>query len=674
LRHISNAKQSNPIEAMEEAGGNLPPNPLLPDAQLRNQERSNARSSGGHRAANSALHSPSSKEAPNISLNVHGGARNDDLYIVAACGIVLQFGVLIFSGLAFYYPGWNLKFKKDNILVKNYAYPLMLAGTLVLVTGMIICSAVIEKSTAEVQWVLSEPVNRVPPPAANTPAANPPAANTSATNIPAANPSAASPNLAVAGASSTATNTQATNDHRERLKAHILWLQKKHTCNDQSFESYVIFAKGSRDAILQSRRCSTGDNGEGGNTQHTTLWSRSIAAVAANKTEGFTLLGAVISLVGFVMQFQGLRGLNWTASVSQLVAVFAMTMFRAWVRRGLVIRPVAKEVLDGCEMDWLALRIAMDNGIWRYVGEPSDSPDDTLSYYWSIVTSPNSLACRGSWAPAGEGQTTATREDASNGQKAVRVRQRLGHLMKWIGPASKPAISVAGAIAAVMNTLLPADGLDSAVFYWILAVEVGPELVVRVTTTRPSEDGKTKSRIKFKVKYTKRGGWTANTTEIEAALSLWIYHIRERERERKRSQRLRQDEETGEGTGSDWLQEDMSLRTKNIRLLGPDTANLRRDLRWWIGDVGEFIQPENLEGDGQPLGFMGLEPKTTVTGLFSCSLLSDSSLTDTQISRPSHWLISPPWVYILSYLWSICWRNTCFQPSCGPSRNKCRIT
>ncbi|KAF8241210.1 hypothetical protein K440DRAFT_523789, partial [Wilcoxina mikolae CBS 423.85] len=239
------------------------------------------------------------KQAPNISLNLHGGSKVEDLYAVAACGIVLQFGVLAFSGLAVYYPGWNLRFPKNGRPIQSYAYPLMATGTVLLVIGMIICSWVIEQSTTEEKWV----VKGLKP------------------------------------------------------KAHLLWLQKSHTVSDQSFESFVIFAQGTRDAILSSRRAPNDhkktlaprpQNGD----QFT--WGSMLEKIASNRSESFTFLGTLLSLAGFVAQFQGFRGLHWAASISQLVAIFAMTMFRAWVRRGLIARPIAEEVLDGCEMDWLA--------------------------------------------------------------------------------------------------------------------------------------------------------------------------------------------------------------------------------------------------------------------------------------------------------------------------------
>ncbi|KAK0614428.1 hypothetical protein B0T14DRAFT_385388, partial [Immersiella caudata] len=71
-----------------------------------------------------------------------------------------------------------------------------------------------------------------------------------------------------------------------------------------------------------------------------------------------TLLGVALGLIGYVLQFQGLRALNWTASISQLVCLALMTLLRAWVRRGLIAKPIAKRVLEDHEMDYLSILMA----------------------------------------------------------------------------------------------------------------------------------------------------------------------------------------------------------------------------------------------------------------------------------------------------------------------------
>ncbi|KAF9761638.1 hypothetical protein IL306_003753, partial [Fusarium sp. DS 682] len=39
-------------------------------------------------------------DAPNLTLNVHNQIGRGELYVVAACGLVLQVGVLVYSGIA----------------------------------------------------------------------------------------------------------------------------------------------------------------------------------------------------------------------------------------------------------------------------------------------------------------------------------------------------------------------------------------------------------------------------------------------------------------------------------------------------------------------------------------------------------------------------------------------
>jgi len=103
-----------------------------------------------------------------------------------------------------------------------------------------------------------------------------------------------------------------------------------------------------------------------------------------------------------------------------------MTLFRAWVRRGLIARPITQEVLDGCEMDWLAL--TMDNSIGRYIenggqeGHP-EIPSDLPSYTWMIATGTNNLALRDSWAGSdtpdvAEGQGVDQGQTANEGPTA----------------------------------------------------------------------------------------------------------------------------------------------------------------------------------------------------------------------------------------------------------------
>jgi hypothetical protein len=131
--------------------------------------------------------------APNISLNLHKHTGRGELHAVAVFGIILQIGVLAYSGFATYHP--RLQFPKGENLVQSYAFPVTAVGTLVLVTGMLICSHVVERSTEEKRY-----------------------------------------------------------QAKDGVPARILCLQKASTFNDQTFDSFAIFAKGERSIIITSQR------------------------------------------------------------------------------------------------------------------------------------------------------------------------------------------------------------------------------------------------------------------------------------------------------------------------------------------------------------------------------------------------------------------------------------
>ncbi|KAF8542428.1 hypothetical protein BDD12DRAFT_916284 [Trichophaea hybrida] len=229
--------------------------------------------------------------------------KRGELYAAALCGIILQFGMLVFCGFSIYHPTFSQRFPKNGRPVQGYAFPIMALGTILLMLGMFICSAIVDQSTKEEEY------------------AQPNDSNTTSTTTGLSAAAVYEPNI------------------------RLLWLQKSHTVSDQAFNSFVLFGQstGRRDRILTSRRQ--------GNKQAKPppTW---LEKIASNSVEAFTLLGVLFGLCGFILQFQGLRGMNWSASIAQLVCIFLMTIWRAWIRRGLIANPVAqRRVVDfGLEM------------------------------------------------------------------------------------------------------------------------------------------------------------------------------------------------------------------------------------------------------------------------------------------------------------------------------------
>ncbi|KAF8544648.1 hypothetical protein BDD12DRAFT_662111, partial [Trichophaea hybrida] len=240
------------------------------------------------------------RSAPNISLNLHDGSKSGELYAAALCGIIIQFGMVVFCGFSVYHPEFSQRFPKNGRPVQGYAFPIMATGTVILMIGMLICSAVVEKSTVEKEYKL-KPENQSED------------SNATTTTIDAGAGVGGEPNV------------------------RLLWLQKSHTVSDQAFDSFVLFGPSS--------------------SRHNRIltWVKwHLKKIASNGTEMFTVLGVFLGLCGFILQFHGLRGMNWSASIAQLVCIFLMTIWRAWIRRGLIANPVPKRLRENHEMDWLA--------------------------------------------------------------------------------------------------------------------------------------------------------------------------------------------------------------------------------------------------------------------------------------------------------------------------------
>ncbi|KAH0561959.1 hypothetical protein GP486_003336 [Trichoglossum hirsutum] len=209
--------------------------------------------------------------------------------------------------------------------IRGYAFPFTAAGTTTLVTGMLICCYVVESSTREKMYRAAD-----------------------------------------------------------GMEAHILWVQKRQTVNDQSFDSALIIARGARSVITTSRR--SGENSSEKSNENRKQVGSTASGILATT-------GTLISLIGFIVQFIGLRGMHWSATIMQLGATAIMAAIRAWVRRGLAADPFCHTLSPEFEMDFLA--------------------------------------------------------------RKLDIRKDLGRLSKWPGPASAEAISVAIATEVVMNTFFP---------------------------------------------------------------------------------------------------------------------------------------------------------------------------------------------------------------------------
>lgn len=475
--------------------------------------------------------------APNIALNLHGVSTLRDLLLVTVIGIAMQFGILAYAGLTVYHPSLQQRFSKDGEPALGYPFPLMASGTVLLLLGIFICAAIVDRSTCEIE------IKR---------------------------------------------------RGKEKLNARILWIQQCHDVSDQAFDAYVIYGRNKgKDQTLQSILTSRRNTKPStfteflpkrfanlGFAEHGSLFTSQV----------LTVFGSVVSLVGFICQFQGFRGLNWTVSILQLVGVAVMTILRAWLRRGLIARPIAQQVPEGHELDSLALQVTGKDGKSPGGTNPngSNGPVDTGCDFWpstdSKISPTTSGQCDDStirrlwWITDGLHQTPRVRDSPSNGaavlkenraMDALRVRRRLGQLTAWEAKTTKLAQGVSEAIEAVMNGLCGPE--ISETFVWSLLIGSKNESGALI-----------QEAVEFEVTKEKGGIWKSDPTFIDAALSLWLYQIRH-----SRSLKISNHPV------------DISPRQEILRTVGVihkskglmDTP-LGRDLLWWIGERMLTIKAE----------------------------------------------------------------------------------
>jgi hypothetical protein len=154
-----------------------------------------------------------------------------------------------------------------------------------------------------------------------------------------------------------------------------------------------------------------------------------------------------------------------------------------------------------------------------------------------------------------------------------------------------------------LETLLPHNVEGTESFSWFLKVQLDYGAIEEC------------EEIEFRAHKKLGKSWKPDATEIEAALSLWLFHIHEL-RDIARQRAVEEEARKGSGQGNDWMQKDEGLDRQVIRLLGvvDDDASLRRDIGWWIGnDIGPITYPaakigtkDDVKGLG-PIGFLGWE-------------------------------------------------------------------
>lgn len=483
--------------------------------------------------------------APNISLNITEPVSQTTLWGVALIGIILQFGVLLFDGFTTYHPSLRDNFLKNGRAITGYAFPITAIGTVLVVAGMMICAYLVESATEEIElrYVQGERVCSC---------------------------------------------------------MRLLWLQKHGKVGDQLFDSYAIFAHGSRASIRTSRRREPQMDKEPNQRLSQSILAPSNYLKKYSRTgdEGLCTVGTMISVIGFVAQFMGLRSMPWTATIAQLVATGAMTGLRASVRTaGLTQEPDTYKLPQGYELDWLATRLgslqqvplstilsehSLGEGFWTQV-----------SWKWSVVTGQCEHRYHKADNDSGVCQPQETRSWSSlrklrvsgRANEVVAARIRLQSLTKWTREGSM-ASCVIKAIEEVMNLIFDSDEviirkkyaarLD---FEWPIFIRFeGREepYFFQISRRTPAASWRIKDR-----------------NRVEAILSLWRFTLQQEKGTLVRAVNefrestseivsIASSENQLEHRGESERNEESERKFEVLRFLGPSNAISQRDYKMWI--------------------------------------------------------------------------------------------
>ncbi|KAM3447892.1 hypothetical protein MY3296_008308 [Beauveria thailandica] len=225
---------------------------------------------------------------------------------MAPIGIItIIVGVLIWSGFSVRKPLAE-ELKKNDKNVAEYALLLTAIGTVMLTLGLLMCGWVVEHSTKETFY-----------------------------------------------------------EAAEGYSIHLVWLQKGGAVNDQDLKPFAVVPIQKRSYVTISRRNPDFVN-EHDNKHNPNDGTDDATGDAASNlnAQWWTISGCVIALIGVFSQFTGLRGMNYSVSIAQFLAMAIMTCARAFVRRDLVVSPFSEVLQQDFELDWFAKSFKNPNPSW----------------------------------------------------------------------------------------------------------------------------------------------------------------------------------------------------------------------------------------------------------------------------------------------------------------------
>lgn len=541
-------------------------------------------------------------EAPNISLNLSKSHSRASIRWVATMGVLLQLCVMTFLVVITYGPSHiRDDFEKDDKAALTHAFPLAAGGTMLLVTGLLLCAHVVESSTNEQRYKPSS-------------------------------------------------------DYR----IQIYWLQQGQTVNDQIFESFATFPSSPLTSIITSRRGRDFEKGKDIKTLQfkTTIGVFISLAGFITQFVGLRAMNAAASLaqLGAVGLMTVARAMVRPGFASSFEKVKLLPGHEIdWLAWKLIKEQYTQETHthDTSETQNESTNI---QSLEKNLNPPPKSSNYTqtearhIPGSWGIVTGENSeyhpfKSCKDIHGPV------------RHSSKLLDVRRELSKLANFQKDSSKIALNLATAMEKILTVFFPGGTGTTKCDSFLWDVKTFYKGIM------PSAESNETMRFQLKMVYnTELSSWNVMADDLDAVLSLWTYNVSGRDKEHEITQDTG-DFKYLNSENDSWLRN--KIHPASLRILCPSDAKVNQDLildlRAWapkacrsMFNATEDILPSGPQVPGEVrlskvfnksrvVGFNPLSQATSESQLaerqFQIDMDSLAESWDPRRARRGHWVI-----------------------------------
>lgn len=300
--------------------------------------------------------------------------------------------------------------------------------------------------------------------------------------------------------------------HEPKQKTRLIWLQPgPQKIGDQSFDPFAYFEK--EDDPLQRWTSSTKDFDE--------------------RFEVYTFFAVSAVLVGYLMQFIGLRGMRAWVSLAQLGITVAMSILRGLLRTQRLGRhdnELSKmpDLVQGHELDWLSFKISQMEPSWHITGLHEQAQTQAQTQDSGLTNTSKAELCTSTIAnnPQFSAASPKVLDGRVDCEELLQIRLRLAHLtghsniedskcQKWEDEYVKVRVSARKLSAAICQA---SEGLKLP----------RNDTILRITATTSFELGDTVTHgitLKPPPPGSTQASWSIDSARLEAILGLWMWSL-----------------------------------------------------------------------------------------------------------------------------------------------------